>query len=74
MPEHLCRTAGWTRWDYALQWRPAKAWQLGLHVYNLTGKREPVNIARWLATGSIFPPTLEDAKGRTVQLSLRWLQ
>lgn len=74
LPEHLCRTAGWTRWDYALQWRPAKAWQLGLHVYNLTGKREPVNIARWLATGSIFPPTLEDAKGRTVQLSLRWQQ
>ncbi len=74
LPENLCRTAGWTRWDYALQWQPAPARKLGIHVYNLTGKREPINVARWRAAGGIFPPTLEDARGRTIQLSLRWQQ
>lgn len=68
----LCREAGWTRWDYAVAWRPAPAWTLRAHVHNVFNKRQPVNVARWLAAGGLAPPTLADAQGRMLQVSAAW--
>ena len=72
LPEALCREAGWARWDYNLSWQPAGAWALSAHLHNLFNRREPVNVARWLAAGGLTPPTLADAQGRMLQLQASW--
>jgi iron complex outermembrane receptor protein len=62
--ESECRVAGYTRWDYGLEYRPSKAVKLHAQVYNVFNLRAPIAVASWLNGGGILPPSSEDPKGR----------
>lgn len=68
--EAECRVAGYTRWDYALEYKPTKQVKLSAQVYNVFNLRAPIGVASWRNGGGILPPTSEDAKGRMLRLGV----
>lgn len=68
--EAECRVAGYTRWDYALEYKPLKGVKLQAQVYNVFNLRTPFGVASWLNNGGILPPTIDDAIGRKLRLGL----
>lgn len=69
-----CRVAGFTRWDYAVEYRPTRALTVSASVYNLFKRQKGIAVASWLNAGGILPPSDEDPMGRMLRVTMeyRW--
>jgi len=63
-----CSVGSYNRWDYDLSWDGVKGLTIGAHVFNVLGKRPPVDMRAFGGNSGIIPSNLEDVQGRMLKI------